>query len=76
MLQVEATPVAAPDELEQAPLSLLQPLSVGSDSVNSDSDCKPRTLSISFSSSTELRRSHMREDNRRPGESIQSWLAQ
>jgi hypothetical protein len=75
MLQVEATPVAAPDELEQVPLSLLHPLSEGSESVNSDSDCKPKTLSISFSSSIELRRPHMREDNRKPGDSIQSLLA-
>lgn len=36
-----------PDELEQTPLLLLQPVS--SVSENSDKACKPRTLSISFS---------------------------
>jgi len=71
-LQLEWGPA---DELEQTPLSLLQPTSAGSDSKNWDKDCKPRTLSISFSSSTELRPPHLREDNRRPGDSIQSWLA-
>jgi hypothetical protein len=48
MLQPES-PVPV-DELEQVPLVPLQPDSAASQSENSDNVCKPRTLSISFSS--------------------------